>query len=148
MTTQRISLIFGALIMCVVTVATAMMMHNRAVDDATALVMYVNSRALGTWNPESVVDNSDSTLRDGVADDFFHTYFRTLSRLGSLQSINDIRFDVALGPVWQLYRTGSASYTMNAVFDNGQAEVRITLSREQGQWRIREYLVLTPMLAA
>lgn len=148
MTTQRIRLTIIALIVCIVALASLVLLHQRASDEATALVMDVNSRALSGWDPQPVISQAHELLLADAGAEFFDTYFRALRRLGTLQEIRDIRFDMALGAPWQLYRSGSASYTMNAIFSNGQAEVRISLIRDQSQWRISEYLVLTPALAS
>jgi hypothetical protein len=148
MTMPRTRLIILALIAGIVVLATLVLTHNRAASEASALVLDVNTRSLGNWDPEPVLSHAHDSLLADAGPDFFHTYFRALQRLGNLQEIRDITFELTLSPPWTLYRAGSAHYTMNASFSAGQAEIRMTLIRENGRWMIGEYLVLTPALAS
>lgn len=141
-------LIILALLLCIIVVALAIMSRTRAVDAANNLAIETSSQALTHWDANLVIDNATQSLLDEGGDGFYYTYFASLQRLGDLQEITDISFTVDLPAVLLPGSEGTASYTMNAVFSYGYAEVRISLERRDGRWWFSEYLVLTPLLAA
>lgn len=147
---KRISsyLIIAALLLCIVVVALAIVWRSEAVAAANDLAVNVSSQALESWDADLIINNATQSLLDQGGDGFYHTYFASLQRLGALQEITGINMTVDLPALLLPTSSGSASYTMNAVFSNGQAEVRITLERHEGQWWFSEYLVLTPFLAS
>lgn len=148
MTRHRITLIVLVLIVGIAVAGTLVFSHNRVVNQASTLVLDVNTRALAQWDPEALVAHAHNSLTANTKPDFIPNYFRALSFLGALQEIRDINYELTLSPFWTWYDSGNAYYTMNASFANGFAEIRITLIRESGQWLISEYLVLTPAMAA
>jgi hypothetical protein len=149
MTTPLFRLLLSALILCTAGAAGAVFLHKRALTQATELVMQVNAEALGSWNPQPLLDHAADTLLDKPGAEFYGRYFTTLQRrLGALQQIHNIQFTMELGPPWQLYRRGSAEYTMQADFANGYANIKISLQRQDNRWCISNYLVLTPLLSS
>ncbi|MDO8910191.1 MAG: hypothetical protein Q7W55_17015 [Pseudohongiella sp.] len=145
---SRVYLIIGALLLCIILVALAIVSRTRAVEAANVLAVEINSQALSSWDAALIVTNSEPSLLAQGGPDFFYTYFAALRRLGSLQEIDDIVFTMELPRLLLPGSQGTASYTMNAVFTQGHAEIRITLMRRDGRWWFSEYLVLTPLMAS
>lgn len=141
-------LIIAALLLCIIVVTLAIVSRTRALEAANNLAVEVNSQALTDWDAELVINNATRSLLDQGGDGFYHTYFASLQRLGDLREITDINFTVELPTILLPDSEGTASYTMNAVFTRGQAEVRIALVRRDGRWWFSEYLVLVPFLAS
>ncbi|MBU2098813.1 MAG: hypothetical protein KKD00_08620 [Gammaproteobacteria bacterium] len=137
-----------ALLLCIIVVALALVSRTSAVTAANTLAVDITTQALSGWNAELIVDNASVTLLEQGGDDFYPTYFATLRRLGELQEITDINFVIDLPTVVLPATEGSATYTMNAVFSGGQAEIRIAMQRREGRWWFTEYLVLAPFMAS
>jgi hypothetical protein len=144
----HIYLIITALLLCILALTFAIVSRTRALEAANTLAVDISRLALSNWNAELVISNADRSLLDQGGDDFFYTYFSALGRLGTLQEISDISYTVDLPAILLSRDGGNVSYTMNAIFSQGQAEVRITVMRHDGRWWFSEYLVLTPALAS
>lgn len=145
---MRSYLLITALLLGITALTVAIVSRTRAVDAANTLALEINRQALTQWDAGLVVSNAAPSLIQQGGVDFFPTYFAALRRLGELQEINNINYSLQLPTILWPDSDGSASYTMNAVFSQGQAEVRITLVRQSGRWWFSEYLVLTPMMAS
>lgn len=141
-------LIVAALLLCIILVTSAIVSRTRAVEAANNLAIETSSQALADWDADLIRNNAARSLLDQGGEDFYPTYFASLRRLGNLQEITDITFTMDLPAILWPGSEGSARYTMNAVFSQGQAEVRVSLVRMDNRWWFSEYLVLTPFLAS
>src|SRR5690606_25187814 len=149
MTPARTALLILALIVCIVPLSMVFMAHKKAIDEASSLVMELNRDSLGNWNPQTLLTHLHSSLETRPGAAYFESYIQTLQRrLGALQEIRDISYEIELGSPWQLYSSGSASYNMKATFSNGPANIRIRLIRENGHWLVSQYSVMSALMAA
>jgi len=122
--------------------------RDQATRTGNAMVMDITTEALRNWDASLIIENADPALLSATQPEVFHTLFRALSRLGLLQELTGITYEMTQPSLWQLSGTASADYTMQAIFENGFAELRISMIRKNGQWYFTNYQVLTPLLNA
>ena len=145
--------ILSILLVIVLVVAAALFLRtiyerDQATRTGNAMVMDITTEALRSWDAALIIENADPALLSATQPDVFHTLFLALSRLGMLQELTDIRYEMILPSFWQISTTASADYTMQAAFEHSNAEIRISVTRKNGQWYFTSYQVLTPLLNA
>lgn len=148
MTRVLLSLFAGLVLVLIAAFGYNLYDHIRAEREANTLVLAVTSGPLAQWDSQMVVDNANDSLLAETPEGHFPRYFRALSGLGNLLEIRDISYELDVPAWWQRNEQATAYYTMIAVFDFGDAEVRVRLLRQDNRWTITQYLVLTSMLAA
>ena len=123
--------------------------QNIAVEQSSALVMAVTTDVLVNWAPQTIRDNASRELLARESAEQIQQRFIPMSRrLGALQEIYDIEYDVDIPGWWQPDATARAQYTMSARFQSEVATVRLELIRENGRWLISEYDIQPPRIAA
>ncbi|HDZ08143.1 hypothetical protein [Pseudohongiella sp.] len=123
--------------------------RNMAVQESTTLVMTVTTDMLVNWDPQTVRRHADDALlAQENAESMQRRYTPMGRRLGALQEIYDIRYQIDMPAWWQVNGQVSASYTMNARFESEVATVRISLFRQQGRWLISAFDVQPPAIAS
>lgn len=145
--------ILSILLLIVLVVAAALFLRtiyerDQATKTGNAMAIDITTDALRSWNASLIIDNADGSLLNATQPEVFHTLFRALSRLGLLQELTGIAYEMTQPSFWQFSGTASANYTMQARFENGFAEIRISMIRKNGQWYFTNYQVLTPLLNA
>lgn len=137
------------LLLGIAVTAVAIKSHNDAGQSANLMVTQVSSVVLANWDPALIINNAHVSLLEVSDADFYQVYFNALSRLGSLQNLNNGLFTLDLPPLWRFWTTdsGTASYAITAQFSNGEADITIKLLREDNRWWFTEYMVLTALMA-
>lgn len=120
--------------------------EQKAVADT--LVMNVTSTALGQWDPAAVLTLTHPDFYLQNSDQALRNLFNALQRLGDLEELRDITFVQDELQWWQSVDGMNINYTMQAVFQRGNAEVRVSLIFADGQWKISNYQVLSSIMAA
>lgn len=123
--------------------------RNIAVEQSSNLVMTVTADVLVNWDPHTIRQHADDALlaRDS-AEATQRRYTPMGRRLGALQEIYDIEYELDMPGWWQLNRTASASYRMRARFESEVATIRVELIRQQGRWMISDYDIQPPAIPA
>lgn len=146
------SLIIITVIACLVIAglfARTLHQQNVAVEQSSALVMTVTADVLVNWYSETLRQNATGALRDSEgADAMQRRYVRLGRRLGALQEIYDIKYQVDIPGWWQADGTASAAYTMSARFESEVATINVELVRQQGRWLLSGYDIRPPAVAS
>lgn len=114
---------------------------------AQATSLQITEQFLARQDVQALVANSDGNLQTGMGEEKWRAYLTVIARLGQLQLLESISgsSDVSLFP---LKPDGStAAYRIDTHFDNGDAEVAVSLVYRQGAWRITEFIVDSPLIA-
>ncbi|MBC54705.1 MAG: hypothetical protein CMQ34_12810 [Gammaproteobacteria bacterium] len=122
-----------------------------AVENTSELVMSVTTDMLVNWNPDIVRQHaSDSRLAGDTEppEATQRAYTRLSRRLGALQEIYDIRYNVDMPGWWQSGRTARATFTMRARFETETATIQVELTRPQDQWQIIGFNIQPPAIAS
>lgn len=123
--------------------------RNIAVGESSALAMTVTTDMLVNWDPQTVRQHADDALLAQESAEAMQRRFTPVSRrLGALQEIYDIRYEINTPPWWQTNGPISASYTMRARFESEVATIRISLFRQQGRWLISAFDIQPPAIAS
>lgn len=123
--------------------------RHLAVEESNALVMTVTTDVLVNWNPQTVRQHADEALLASETAEQTTAFYTPLSRrLGALQEIYDIRYEVDMPSWWQPYGEATASYSMLARFESEVATIRIRLVRQQNRWLITEFNIQPPAIPA
>lgn len=123
--------------------------RNVAVEESNALVMTVATDVLVNWDPQSVRQHADDALLASQTAEQTERFYTPLSRrLGALQEIYDIRYDVDVPAWWQPNGQATASYRLLARFESEVATIRIRLVRRQDRWLITEFNIQPPAIPA
>jgi hypothetical protein len=122
--------------------------HQQQKTVADTLVMEVTSVALRQWDPSPILALTHPDFYLQNSDEALSNLFNALRRLGDLSELRDITFTQDELRWWQSLDDASVHYTMQAIFLQGNAEVRISLVFEQGEWQISNYQLLSSVMAA
>jgi hypothetical protein len=129
--------------------ARTLQQENLAVDQSSALVMMVTTDVLVSWHPEMLRQNASVVLLDRQSADSMQRHYTLLGRrLGALQEIYDIEYQVDIPGWWQPNGTVSASYNMRARFESEVATISVELLRQEGRWLISDYDIQPPAIAS
>lgn len=120
-----------------------------AVEQTSELVMSVTTDVLVNWDPQTVRQHaSDTLLASETAEATQQRYTPLGRRLGALQEIYDIRYDIDMPAWWQPGGPARATYTMLARFESETATVRVELVRQQNSWRLSGFSIEPPAIAS
>ncbi len=123
--------------------------RNLAVEQSSGLAMSATTRLLVDWDVQTVREfASEALLARETAEATQRRYTPIGRRLGTLQEIHDIRYELDMPAWWQLGGTARATYNMRARFEAETATIRVDLVRQQGQWRIDAFDVAPPAIAS
>lgn len=146
------ALIIITLIACLgfaATLAHNVYQRNVAVEESNALVMMVITDVLANWDPQTVRQHADDGLLVSETQETMQRRYTPMSRrLGALQEIYDIRYEVDMPAWWQSNAQATASYSMLARFESEVATIRVRLVRQQDRWLITEFNIQPPAIPA
>ncbi|MEX0740441.1 MAG: hypothetical protein WD071_13945 [Pseudohongiella sp.] len=146
------TLIILTVIGCLVVAALfsrSLYQQDAAVEQSSELVMMVTTDFLVNWDPETVREHGSAELlgRES-ADQLQRRYLPMSRRLGALQEIYDIKYEVDIPGWWQGEAPARASYSMLARFESEVATVSVQLIRQGDRWLISHYNIEPPAIAA
>ena len=122
--------------------------HQQHKTAADTLIMETTTTALSQWDASAVLTRTHPDFYLQNSDDALTNLFNALRRLGDLSELRNITFTQDELRWWQSAEGMQVHYTMQAIFERGNAEVRITMVFEQGGWKISNYQVLSSVMAA
>lgn len=123
--------------------------RNLAVQQSSELAMTVTTEVLVNWDPQTVRQHgSDALLANETAEATQRRYTPMSRRLGRLQEIHDIRYEVDMPAWWQPGGPARATYSMRARFASETATIRVDMIRQQGRWLISEFDIEPPAIAS
>jgi hypothetical protein len=109
------------------------------VDDAVPKI-------IATWSVDELLRRGAPRIRDTVDMDQLRGVFGQLSALGRLRSYDGAKGTSRMAFSPSQGKVVGAVYLARATFENGQAQIRISLVQLGGQWRIQAFSVDSPML--
>ena len=115
---------------------------------ARQFVENANSRIYATWNTDTLFRNMASVSRSPDRDAWAREFFPMMSEaLGPLESSGTPEGTLRYGrPAPEMSRGFVGTYTSNAKFRNGDAELELVVIKENGAWRIAAYQVSSPAI--
>ncbi|ALO45670.1 hypothetical protein [Pseudohongiella spirulinae] len=122
--------------------------HQQQKTVADTLVVDVTSTSLRQWDPAPVIARTHPDFYLQNSNEALINLFDALRRLGDLSELRDITFVQDELRWWQSVTGMTIHYTMQANFERGNAEVRISMIFDQGEWKIANYQVLSSIMAA
>jgi hypothetical protein len=135
---------------CSVSSVLAWDMLNRLqlTRDSDDMMINITTQALRNWDPETVLAAVNDEFYENNSDEVFRILFSALQRLGSLNEIREVNSVVTVPRIWSRSVASVANYSMQAVFDGGNAEIRISMKYSGARWEFSSYEILAPMLIA
>ena len=101
---------------------------------------------IGNWSAGELEKRESDQFRNATSDDKLNELFGVFNRLGPMKSYGgakgDANMNVTPGTGFQV----TARYIVSATFQNGQAEVLVTLILVDDQWQILGFRVNSPLL--
>ena len=92
---------------------------------------------VSTWSPSTLIEQASPRLMEKTSADQINQLFSSLSgKLGKFASYDGSKGDSNINFDLSGKTDTTASYVANATFQNGKAEIKILLTRENGQWKI------------
>lgn len=123
--------------------------RNIAVEQSSNLVMTVTADILINWDLQTIHQHADDALLAGDSVAATQRRYTAMGRrLGMLEEIYDIEYELDMPGWWQVNATASASYRMRARFESEVATIRVELVRQQGRWMISVYDIQPPAIPA
>jgi hypothetical protein len=116
--------------------------------DSDDMMINITTQALRNWDPEAVLGAVNNEFYENNSDEVFRILFSALQSLGSLNEIREVNSTVSVARIWSRSAASVATYSMQAVFDGGNAEIRISMTYSGARWEFSSYEILAPMLIA
>ena len=118
---------------------------SHANDESEAFVNTVVPVVLAAMNRETFFKYADDTLINSATPDRFDRIFTWFSTLGAMQKYNGSsgQANVNLGFSGISF---SADYEARATFDKGDAVVKVSAVRRNGNWKITGFGISSPAL--
>jgi hypothetical protein len=93
---------------------------------------------VSTWSPTALIEQASPRLMEKTSTDQINRLFSALAgKLGKFASYDGSKGDSNANFNLTTGKTETtASYLATATFQNGKAEIKILLTRENGQWKI------------
>jgi hypothetical protein len=83
-------------------------------------------------------------IRQGFTEDRWQKFFDQFKALGNLKQYKEVEGTVTSG-YFNGVKSITATYYANESFDSGDAQIKIVLSKDTGQWRIVGLWVNKPL---
>ena len=105
--------------------------------EATAYIEGAVPEIARAWNPQALIDRASPELLAAVksADDW-ERLFTAYRRLGALQKLEKPTGSVTSGAFAGTGAFTIGQYTANAIFENGQAQLKIQVRLVDNGWKI------------
>lgn len=126
----------GLLVLLVSGIGFLMSKGNGLDAESKAYVDAAVPAITALWDRTALLDRAAAELRSASTPDQIANLFDNFSRLGPL-----VRYEGATGHANMTYFTGTggqvtAIYVAKAVYQNGEATLRLNLRKRDGAWRI------------
>ncbi|MDR4493262.1 MAG: hypothetical protein AB7P17_12950 [Nitrospirales bacterium] len=140
--------IFLVLILIGVGVIAYAAFHGRALDASSKAYVEANLPAiLDTWSTDELLQRSSPQLLKAVNEkpEQLDQLFRKLSNLGALRSLGNAQGDSHISFTTEHGRVTTATYVVNATFENGEGRINTRLIQVDGQWQFLMFYVDSPI---
>jgi hypothetical protein len=101
---------------------------------------------IDNWTQSELEKRESDQFRKATSEDDLTKLFAIFARLGPLKSYDGATGDANLNFMSSTGLQITARYVVNATFQNGHAEILVTLIEENGQWEILGFRVNSPVL--
>lgn len=98
---------------------------------------------VGGWRAGELLERASPEFRERLGDFDVHGVFQRMATLGGLRQYAGAKGEATIRIAPQ-GRVITAEYLAGALFEGGEAEIRIGLVREKGEWRIFGFQVNSP----
>ena len=140
--------IFLVLILIGVGVIAYAAFHGRALDASSKAYVEANLPAiLDTWSTNELLIRASPQLLKAVNEkpEQLDQLFRKLSNLGALRFFGDVKGDSHISFTTEHGKVTTASYVVNATFENGEGRINTRLIQLDGQWQFLMFNVDSPI---
>ena len=101
---------------------------------------------LSTWSEKELLDRASPEFKQSVTTDQLDRLARSFSGLGPLQKCEPAEGQTTMSFTEQGDRVISGQYTAKAIFEKGDATIKLGLIKHGDQWQIRTFDVDSPAL--
>jgi len=99
-----------------------------------------------TWSQKELLDRASPEFKQAVTTDQLDRLFRWVSGLGQLQRCEPAQGQALMSATTQAGKVISAQYTAKAMFQKGEATIKLGLIKHGDQWQILNFHVDSPAL--
>jgi hypothetical protein len=93
------------------------------------------------WSEKELLDRASPEFKKAITIDELDRLFRWFSGLGRLEKYEGAEGEAILSATSQTGRLISAEYTASAIFQKGEATVKIRLIKHGNQWQILSFRI-------
>jgi hypothetical protein len=91
---------------------------------------------ISNWNPQELIKRSSPEFQKVATENQIDTLFGKLSKLGGLKTFGEPKGEASMSYTTQNGNQTTATYHIQSVFKNGEANLEIKLIQHDGQWQI------------
>lgn len=142
-----VSTISFALIILVVLLAYGIYQKLSYDKSSQDITLAVTQSVLADWNPASLIENIHSSLIESQSEERLSVYFNLLRRLGAVRLLESIEGEANVPTLFSRDGPITASYVIQAQFENGPATIEAELVLENKRWLFTRYRVVTVLIA-
>lgn len=99
-----------------------------------------------TWSEKELLDRASPEFKQAVTIDQLDPLFRWVSGLGQLQKCEPAQGHAVMSATTQTGKMISAQYSTKAMFQKGEAMIKLGLIKHGDQWQILNFHVDSPAL--
>lgn len=103
------------------------------------------SAIASTWSEDELIARESPQFKKAASREELDQLFKKFRELGPLQSSEEIRGDAKVNFTTTDGKVVTAVYVEKATFQNGKAEITITLIQNDGLWQILGFRVNSPL---
>ena len=98
------------------------------------------------WSPDDIQSNASPQLREVMQPEALKQAMFHLSRLGKLKHYGGSKGNAVISFKNLISKVIHATYTANATFENGEAQISIGIVQVNGQWKLTDFYFNSPVL--
>jgi hypothetical protein len=96
------------------------------------------------WSPDELVKRESKAFQKATNDEQLVKLFSAFRRLGALKEYKGCKGDANMNYTTESGSVVTATYLGHATFDNGDAEIKVVLVQQDGQWKIQGFRIDSP----
>src|SRR5436190_10798665 len=101
---------------------------------------------VSAWSEKELLDRASPEFKKAVTIDQLDRLFRWVSGLGKLQKCEPAQGQALMSATTQAGKRTSAQYTAKAIFQKGEATIKLGLIKHGDQWQVLSFYVDSPAL--
>ena len=140
--------LFAALIVLFIAGFGVMAYMGRGLDDSSKRYAIEAARAITTqWDQQALQSRLSPEFQALVKPGDLENWFAVYRKLGALKQTGDVQGQANISMTTAKGKMITAQYRFRGEFENGPAEILITLIQHDGQWQIYGFRVNAPVFA-